>query len=64
MFRLIFVVVGGKVQCFCLICGIYARFAKKMADSAQLILPLTLGITYLYKPKCHTGNVLDCCQEI
>ena len=29
-----FVAINGKVGRFCLIWGIYARFAKKMADSS------------------------------
>ena len=41
-FRLIIVVIGEKVDGFCLIWGIYARFAKKMAESSQLILSLIL----------------------
>ena len=32
LFRLIFVAIGGKAELFCLILGIYARFAEKMAD--------------------------------
>ena len=47
-FRLFFVEIYRKVDWFCLIWGIYARFGKKMADSSPLIfsLILTLGHTY------------------
>ena len=38
-----FVAIGGKIEWFCLLWGIYARFAKKMADSSQLLLLQTLN---------------------
>ena len=47
---LIFVAIVAKVEWFCLIWGIYARFAKNMVDSSQLILSLTLGgIIWIYE---------------
>ena len=42
----VFFEIGGKVERFCLIWGIYARFSKNMADSSQLIISLIL-VTYL-----------------
>ena len=41
-FRLIIVVISEKVEEFCLIWGIYARFAKMMAESSRLIPSLIL----------------------
>ena len=40
--KLISVAIGGKVKWFCLIWVIYARFAKNMVDSSQLIISLIL----------------------
>ena len=37
-----FVTIGWKFEWFCLIRGMYARFAKEMADSSQLIISLIL----------------------
>ena len=39
-----FVTLGGKVDLFCLIWGINASFAKKMADSLELIFLLFLPL--------------------
>ena len=39
---LIFASIGGKVEIFSLIWGIYARFVKKMSNSLQLIMMLKL----------------------
>ena len=36
----------GKVEWFCLSWGINAKFTKKMADSLQLVLSLTLSTMY------------------
>ena len=40
-FRLAFIETG-KIEYFCLIWEIYARYVNKIADSSQLILSLTL----------------------
>ena len=41
LFKLMFVVICEKVQWFCLMCGINAKFSKKIAYSSQLInLPI------------------------
>ena len=49
---------GGKVELFCLIWEIYARFGKKMADSSQLILSLILDLASVGRksPKTSPGN--------
>ena len=41
-FKLIFVAISGNFDGFvnCILCGIYVRFAKKMADPSQLIFSL------------------------
>ena len=52
-FRLIFIAVGGKVELFCLIWGVYARFVKKMDYSLQLILLLTLEISIVFPCYLH-----------